>query len=298
MIARDAAAGKPPKGAPATFSYAAFAICVIVGLALGLAATRLHGPLRRSQAEPWQLGGDDRHHYTLAIALAYAHAADLPGALQKLIAMRPPQDPLDALAGAACALGGSGYLRSESGIRAIRFAVSLYGSHGRAGCADQLLPPATTPKAQAIAREAGDARAAATPLPTKPPLPQDLSQAPRAAFAPTPAPERSFEARAARSFCDIAAQALIEVHILDYLGRGIPGQRIRVRWGDQADVFISGLKRDRGDSYADFQMEEGLNYAIDMPDAAEPLGASLSTGACYSENRRALKSWRVTFVET
>ena len=45
-------------------------------------------------------------------------------------------------------------------------------------------------------------------------------------------------------------------------------------------------------------MEDGIDYAIDMPDAAEPLGASLSTGACYTGNRRTLKSWRVTFVAT
>ena len=138
----------------------------------------------------------------------------------------------------------------------------------------------------------------ATPLPTKPPLPESQAGVSVRRLVPTPAARRSFEARAARSTCDASKPALIEAHVVDYLGRGIPGQRIRVRWGDQADTFVSGLKLDRGDSYADFQMEEGIDYVIDMPGAADPLGASLSTGNCYSGNRRLLKSWRVTFVET
>ena len=296
MIRRDRQASTAQKGAPGYFSYSVFAVGLIAGIALGLALTRIHGPLQRSKSEAWQLRAADRHHYQIAIALEYAHRGDLPKALAKLIAMRPAQDPLDALAEAACALGSSGYLRSDSGIKALSSAVNLYTSQGRAGCAENLLPQKATEAAPDAPFEQAPDAGYATPLPTKPPLPE--AGAPISRLAPTPLPRRSFEARSARSHCDTAAPALIEVRVVDYLGRGIPGQRIRVRWGEQEDIFISGLKVDRGDAYADFQMDEGLEYAIDMPGAAEPLGASLSTGACYSGNRRSLKSWRVTFVET
>ena len=100
----------------------------------------------------------------------------------------------------------------------------------------------------------------------------------------------------ASTFCDTADRALIEVKIVDYLGRGIPGQRIRVRWGDEENVFLSGLKPERGTGYADFQMDEGISYSIDMPGASDPLRADLTTGRCYTENgRESLKSFRVTF---
>ncbi len=297
MIPRDQQTDTSHKRAPGYFSYAVFAFSLIAGIALGLALTRIQGPLQRSNAEPWQLRAEDRQHYQIAIALEYAHKGDLPGALNKLIAMRPGQDPFDALAEAACALGSSGYLRSDSGIQAIRSAVALYSSQGRAGCAEQLLPQEATVSAPALATEAAPNAGFATPLPTKPPLPDSGADAIVRRLAPSPAPQRSFEARTARSFCDAANPALIEARVVDYLGRGIPGQRIRVRWADQEDVFVSGLKPDRGDAYADFQMEEGIDYTIDMPGAADPLGASLSTGACYTGNRRTLKSWRVTFVE-
>ena len=297
MIPRDQQTGPTGERAPGYFSYAVFAFCLIAGIALGLALTRIHGPLQRSNAEPWQLRAEDRQHYMIAIALEYAHKGDLPAALNKLIAMRPAQDPLDALAHAACALGSGGYLRSESGIQALRRAVALYSSQGRAGCAEQLLPQEATLSAPALATDFAPDAGFATPLPTKPPLPDSGADLAIRRLLPTPAPQRSFEARSARSFCDAASPGLIEARVVDYLGRGIPGQRIRVRWADQEDIFVSGLKVDRGDAYADFQMDEGVNYTIDMPGAAEPLGASLSTGACYSGNRRTLKSWRVTFVE-
>lgn len=298
MTLRAQLTGATGERAPGYFSYAVFAFSLIAGIALGLALTRVHGPLQRGNAEPWQLRAEDGQHYMIAIALEYAHKGDLPAALNKLIAMRPAQDPLDALAEAACALGSGGYLRSESGIQAIRSAEALYSSQGRAGCAEQLLPQEATVSAPDITSEQRPEAAFATPLPTKPPLPDSGADAAIRRLAPSPAPQRSFEARSARSFCDAANPALIEARVVDYLGRGIPGQRIRVRWGDQEDIFVSGLKVDRGDAYADFQMDEGIDYSIDMPGAAEPLGASLSTGACYTGNRRALKSWRVTFVET
>ena len=298
MIRRDRQASTAQKGAPGYFAYSVFALGLIAGIALGLALTRIHGPLQRGKSEAWQLRALDRHHYQIAIALEYAQSGDLPRAMKKLIAMRPAQDPLGELAEAACALGSSGYLRSDSGINALSKAVALYSSQGRAGCAEQLLPLQATDSAPDPPAENARDAGFATPLPTKPPLPDANASAPSSRRAPTAVPRPSFEARSARSFCDAANPALIDVRVVDYLGRGIPGQRIRVRWGDQADIFVSGLKVDRGDAYADFQMEEGVEYAIDMPDAAQPLGANLSTGACYSGNRRSLKSWRVTFVET
>lgn len=297
MKRKDSRFGTNDGRSPGYFSYSIFALCLIAGIALGLSLTRMQGPLRRGNAEPWQLNAQDRNHFTIAIALEYAHRGDLATALNKLIALRPAQDPLDALADAACSLGGSGYLGSESGITAVRSAVALYSSQGRSGCAERLLPMDATDSAPAAADAREPEAENAAPLPTKPPLLAGDAELSVQRLAPTPIPLRRFEARAARSFCDIANPALIELRVVDYLGRGIPGQRIRVRFNDQEDVFLSGLKVDRGDSYADFQMEEGIDYAIDMPGAADALGASLSTGACYSGNRRTLKSWRVTFVE-
>ena len=285
------------KREPGYLSYWAFALSLIVGLTLGIGFTRLHGPWQGGNAEPWQLRAEDRNHYMMAIALEYAHSGDTAQALNKLITLRPNADPLDALAEAACTLGSRGYLGSASGIRAIRSAVKLYSAQGRDGCAEQLLPPEETQEAPAIEVVQSAAELRPTALPTKRPLQDILLATPTPRSISRRPAQRNFELLSLRSFCDLAGPALIEVYVVDYLGRGIPGQRIRVRAGDQEDIFLSGLKAERGDAYADFQMQEGIDYAIDMAGAADALGTSLSTGACYSENRRSLKSYRVTFVE-
>ncbi len=290
-------ADKPGRQAPSPrfLPYWAFALSLICGLAMGLAVTRLHGPLQRGHAAPWQLNAEARSHFSLAIALEYAGRLDLPLALNKLISLRPARDPWTELAIAACELGSRGYLGTESGIQATRYAVELYTAQGVEGCAERLLPPPaeSAPMNKAPLESAADF---ATPQPTKPPI-QAREQAPASRLSRAQSRPRRFEARTLRSYCDAASPALIEVYVVDYLGRGVPGQQIRVKWGEQASLFVSGLKADRGDAYADFQMRAGIDYTIDMPDAAEPLNISLRADACYTENRRTLKSYRVTFVE-
>ena len=286
------------------FSYAAFALSLVAGLVLGISITRFQGPLQGANAEPWQLRAEDRQHYMIAIALEHEHSGDSHRALDKLIALRPAQDPWSALAAGACELGSRGYLRSPSRIRALRSAVRLYTSQGRAGCAEQLLP--ADPSESADGKQAAAAQQSTpisdaprpTPLPTKRPLRQTFVATPTRRPAEPGRDERSFAVLSVRSFCDLARPAIIEAHVVDYIGRGIPGQPIRVRWGNSEDLFFSGLKVEYGDSYADFQMEAGIDYAIEMAGARDPAASSLSTGDCYSENRRGLKSYRVTFVET
>ena len=280
------------------FSQAAFALSLIAGLLLGLSITRIQGPLPRGNAEPWQLRAEDRQHYMIAIALEHEHSGDTQRALDKLIALRPLQDPWSALAAAACELGSRGYLRHPSGIIALRSAVRLYTSQGQAGCAERLLPAETIDAAPGPQPAQASADQRPTPLPTKRPLRQTSVATPTRFPAEPGAAERRFAVLSVRSFCDLARPALIEAHVVDYIGRGIPGQPIRVRWGNQEDLFFSGLKVEYGDSYADFQMEPDIDYAIEMAGARDPAASSLRTDDCYTDNRRGLKSYRVTFVET
>ncbi|MCY4144867.1 MAG: hypothetical protein OXE95_07775 [Chloroflexi bacterium] len=281
--------------ATAAISHWLFALGLMIGIALGLAATRLYGPLQRDNAEPWQLQPEQSHHYRVAVALEYAHSGDLTTALGKLISLRPATDPLQTLADSACQLGSSGYLSSPSGIRALRVAAQFYLEQGRDGCVEQLLPPVTAPTPAASDEDSAGALAQSKPAPTKPPL-DAVVQPTRLALPSQPA-QRRFEAISLRSFCAVDRPAIIEVSVVDYLGRGLPGQQIRARWGAQEDIFISGLKGERGGGYADFQMAADADYTLDMPNAAEPVGASLRTGLCYEGNRESLKSYRVVFAE-
>lgn len=295
---RPAPRDNESRAAPGYFSNVAFALSLIAGLVLGISITRIQGPLPQAHAEPWQLRGEDRQHYMMAIALQHEYSGESLRALDQLIALRPAQDPWAALAEAACELGSRGYLRHPSGIQALRSAVRLYTSQGRAGCAEQLLPAEAADSAPATQTAPVSDDPRPTPLPTKRPLRQTVVATPTGRPVGPGAEQRSFAVLSVRSFCDLARPALIEVHVVDYIGRGIPGQPIRVRWGNREDLFFSGLKVEYGDSYADFQMAPDIDYAIEMNDARDPTTSSLSTGDCYTDNRRGLKSYRVTFVET
>lgn len=278
-------------------SYWIFALGLVAGITLGISLSRSYGSWSRDNAEPWQLRQEDRNHFMMAIALEYAHRGDTAIALDKLIALKPAGDPLAQLAEAACALGSRGYLGSEGGISAARSAVKLYAAQGRQGCAEQLLPVDDIAVAAADETAPLPADQPPTPLPTKPALQNILLDTPTPRSRLALPERRNFEVLSVRSFCDLSRPALIEVYVVDYLGRGIPGQLISARWGDGEDTFMSGLKSEEGDAYADFQMKEGVDYAIGMAGADDASGTSLSTGDCYAENRRSLKSYRVTFVE-
>ncbi len=297
-MGRDAPPASPPEGRrdpPAAVSHWGFALGIVLGILLGLGCTWLLGPLQEFNTEPHQLRPDERHHYLAAIALEYMHRGDLARAVGKLTELRLPLDPIQAMADAACELGSSDYIESSSRITAVRAMITFYQMQGRRGCAERLLPGLALSSAL-IPEDARPASQFALPPPSKTPPPNALSGIPAVGLVPVVPAPRQFEGRLADSFCDAALPGLIEVSVVDFLGAGIPGERIRVRWGGGESVFVSGLKVERGDAYADFQMERGIRYTIDMPGAAESLEVSLSAEPCSAgDGGESLQSYRAVF---
>ena len=294
--AQDSSSDKP---APAYISNRGFAPGIILGMLLGLGCTWLLGPIRESNTEPYQLRAEDRYHYMAAIALEYMQRGDLGRAVSKLAELRSPLDPIQAMAAAACELGGGGYLESRGGAAALGAMAVFYQLQGRRGCADRLLPAleiADTKVIQATVPANVDMLA---PPPSKtPPLHIGLA-APTVGIVPTRPARRSFAGRLVSAFCDPALPGIIEVSVVDFGGEGIPGERIRVSWGDEESIFVSGLKVERGDAYADFQMETGVGYRIEMPGASDLLDASLDAEPCLaSGGYESLQSYRVVFRQT
>ena len=169
----------PPQSEPeeprsqSLLSYWLFSFALVVGLVLGLGASWTLGPLPERNTEPFQLKDEDRNHYLIAIALEYEHTGDLHRALDKLVALRPLGDPLQALADAACELAKGEYLGSETGVRALRMAARMYTAQGRSGCAEALLPAEDPPDKPAAAPDP-----AAPPPSPRHPLPRPRPGAP------------------------------------------------------------------------------------------------------------------------
>ena len=82
--------------------------------------------------------------------------------------------------------------------------------------------------------------------------------------------------------CNAAQPATLAVYVQERDGRGIAGMALRVRWRGGEDRFYSGLKPERGAGYADFTMEQGRRYVIDMPGLSDA-SPEFETGSCVDE---------------
>jgi hypothetical protein len=113
---------------------------------------------------------------------------------------------------------------------------------------------------------------------------------------PTSLPQSTYEVVGINTFCDAGNSGVIEVFVQDFSGDGVPGEAVRVRWDEGEDTFYTGLKPERGPGYADFQMEEGTAYLVEMPGRSDPTSQPLVAAPCNTESGDdAIGSYRVFF---
>ena len=283
------------------FSVWGLVIGLLVGIGGGLIYAWAINPVVEFDTEPWQLRKEDREYYTVAIALAFAGDSDLNRAIDRMRSLQGQNVSIDIfqqMADTACELARGNYVDSNSGLNAIRRMMTFYQLQGRAGCAENLIP--------AVALEATTVVQIDLPTPTllppatKTPTPISLSQVsptPPRIIVPTSAPRRDFVLANVSTFCDSSISGVIEVFVQDFGGVGLPGLPVRVRWDDGEDVFFTGLKPERGPAYADFQMEAGKGYIIDMPGRADPSSDQLVAANCTADNGEpSLISYRAVFL--
>ncbi len=265
-------------------SWLGMVMGIIGGVAGALYVTWVLFPTQNINTAPWQLDEESRNAYVVAIMLSYAADGDLGRTIEQLTALRlPGDDPIQQVADIACELASSSYVDSSSGIRAVRNMMTFYQGQGRGGCADRLIPIDSLAPTQVL--EVILPTATLIPPPTKtatPPVTLEPTETPQP-FVPTAPPARAFEPVNTRSFCSVENAGVIEVRVVDFNAQGIPGQPVRVRWGGGESTFFTGLKPERGAGYADFEMEAGLSYTIEMPGLSDPLSVPLEARPCNLE---------------
>jgi hypothetical protein len=273
---------------------------LLVGLVLGIAGGLVYAWVIDTRVEfdtePWQLKKADRAQYIVAIALDYSYDGDLARAIERLIALKPQGDPIQEVADVACDLATTGYVENSSGLRAIQAMMTFYQLQGRSGCADTLIAPIGQPTSQVVID-----LPTPTPVPpaTKTPTPEGTARAtptPPRFLPPTAVPQTDFAAPIIRTDCVPEFSGVIEVFVQDFNGQGIPAQAVRVRWDDGESTFFTGLKPERGLGYADFQMEAGKGYIIDMPGRSDPSTQPMVADTCFTaDGQQAITLYRVFF---
>jgi hypothetical protein len=271
---------------------------LVIGIALGLYYTWYINPVVEVETRPAQLEPAAQSRFIAAIALSFAHDSDLPRTLERLLTVTQSNNPFAFMAETACDLVQRGHANSNAGFREVRSMVTLYQLQGQSGCADGVVLAAAPPTQEVSVvlptpTPAPVASKTPTVAPTRFPTPT-LQVA-----VPTAAPVRQYVLINVATFCDTEASGVIEVFVQDFNGSGIPGQPIRVRWDDGDDTFYTGLKPERGAAYADFEMESGESYIIEMPDRSEPSIQQLVAVPCTTEEGAgATTSYRVVFRPT
>jgi hypothetical protein len=270
---------------------------IIIGIVLGLAGSLAYAwminPRIEFNTEPWQLNKQDRAQYIAAITLRYAYDGDLNRAVQGLLALKPKSDPIQDVADVACDLATTGYAETGTGLRAIQSMMLFYQLQGRKGCADTLIS-AVQPT---VVVNVDVATPTAQPPATKTPTPVGPNQVTptQPIFAPTVQPKTSYSIATIKTDCDTEFSGVIEVRVQDSGGDGVPGQAIRVRWDDGTSTFFTGLKPERGSDYADFQMEAGKAYTVEMPGQSDPSQPLTADPCTTTDGKQAITLYRVYF---
>ena len=270
-----------------------------IGIGVGLVYTWVISPVIEFDTQPYQLSVQARTQYMTAISLAYRADGDLRQAVDRLVDLRLSEDPFQALADTACSLVQQG-VDTTSERNAIEAMVSLYRPQGRSGCADEsdlftvaqataTLFPTAIPVTPSLIPPASKTPTVASPLNVTP-----ATVAPT--HTPTPIPnEDDFIFVTAQTYCSVELAGLIEVYV-QLPGSGqLPGIPIRVSWDGGEDNFVTGLKPERGEGYADFKMEANRTYYVEIP-GRSPRTQALAASACVLDNGdRSTISYRVIF---
>ncbi len=278
------------------FSWSGIIVGIVFGISGGVFLAWNVSPVQEFDTAPWQLVEEDRAHYVVAIMLAHAFDGDLNRTVNQLLELRLPGDPIQQVAEITCDLARTGYVDSTSGLNAVRSMMTFYQGQGKRSCADDLIPAGTLAATDEILMVASP-----TPQqqPTKTPTRQDV-QPPTptsgAVIVATEPPQSAFRIAGRETFCDPEFSGIIEIYVQNSDASEIPGQAVRVYWAGGESTFFTGLKPERGLDYADFQMEAGSNYAIEMPGRSDPSEATFVASPCTNEaGEEALTSYRVVF---
>jgi hypothetical protein len=240
------------------------ALGLVLGFSAGLYYSWVVNPVEYVDADPAALRAEYKQEALTIIAGAYAHTGDLQRANARLDLL-DLEDPANTLARLAQSMLASG--QDERSARQLAQLAADLGER------------------PAVLATASTARVTSTSLPgsTNTPSPT-ATRTPRPTATPTVAPTATpgapYELGAQEQVCDPAlGEAQIQVVVLDAAGEGVPGVEVLVLWDEGEDRFYTGLKPELGWGYADFTMQEGKTYSLEL--LTEDVGVSdLSSEPC------------------
>ncbi len=242
-------------------------------MTVALVYTWLIAPVNYSGTSPASLSLSERDRYRAMIALAYASNGDLGRALSRL-ELLGDVDPSAALAEQAqrYQVGGQPYqevraialLSSAISARGIDFLQTAAAATVTAG-----IPGFRETQTATYAISAGTATQLAFTKPSSTPL---ITFTPLPTGTPEPTLGAPFSLKTMEQVCDPEEPLLMRVFVSDASGKGVPGVKVIVTWADGSDTFFTGMYPEINRGYADFRMQEDVEYSLQAGDAGEVIG--------------------------
>ena len=252
---------------------------MLFGLALGLAAGLYYSwrvdPVAYIDTDPSSLRADYKAEYLSLVASAYAATGDLERARLRLawLALPEPAETLSRMAQSRLAASGL-----ETEARALAALAAALG--------ERPLPVLKTPAP-------GETPATPTASPTVAPTPTRA-----ASPTPSPTPGSAFELVDREAICDPAlGESLLQIEVLDAAGEGVPGIQVLVIWDEGQDRFYTGLKPELGLGYADFSMQPGTVYSLQLSQATIPITGLAAEDCVGPEGESYPGSIQLTFQQ-
>jgi hypothetical protein len=263
----------------------------LVGFVLGLAMSLTYGWIldpRPAPVSPVDLRAEDKAFYTRLVALAFAHDGSLERAQQRLVPLGYPDTTQVVVA-----LTES-FIDREQDVRDIRALVALSDALGQTTSVmaafvvtptplptstptqaptptprpTQTPTPTVTNTPSPSATPTRTRRPTRTKTPTSTPTPTRTSRptrTPTQTPTPTPGPDAPFGVAQFVALCDESeGKGLLRVYVRDRLGDGTPGIGVKVTWSGGQDTFFTGFKPEVDPGYADFKMQPGQRYEIEL----------------------------------
>jgi hypothetical protein len=246
---------------------------VFLGLSLGLYYAWDVNPVEYMETAPAALQDEYKADYYNLIALAYASTGNIEQA-QSRLAQIPDANHAGTLGQLAQTRLAAG--RPENEVRALAMLAAALGERPAASSST------STPENENTA----------TPTRTA-----TITRPPRT-NTPTATPGAPFEIVDKELVCDEdLTPPIIQIEVVDSAGDPVAGVEILVVWDEGEDHFFTGLKPELGVGYADFTMQVGVSYTLQLADSDIPI-TGLSTEECTGEDDEIYPgSWLLTFQQ-
>jgi hypothetical protein len=276
-------------------------IGLVIGFTLGLAYTWGIAPAELTNTYPALLRTDYRLDWVRLAALSYVADGDIGRARARLDELKHEDvaSALQALIEESAAAG-----RRADTLRSLTTLAQALDVHTSAMLVYLHTPTSSSPSLTYPPTPSPTS----TPPPMSTPTPYVWSplltptrKPTRTPRPPTPTPARVplFQLAQKEQICISGQSPRIEVVVKDERGAELPGVEIWLMWPGGADRAITGLKPQRGNGYADFNVEQGatdsINYTLGVSELGMPLVTDLQIVPCPSQKGKEpiLGSWRI-----